>query len=253
MYARSKLVMFALAVSLLGASVATGCSKRNEPVEQEKRELPPLTFTDDTSDLLITYIDEGGTTHIVSSPKVVPPTYRGLVRVEPQTGDDTYDPIYVANLDERSADGSYTAHSYAREDWDSEISRRRRDGSEVANGRKRPSQSPGQSPSSSASAAPSADDVKIDPKYAAVHVIVYGTQHCPACKNAMSYLKRKGIKTTFKDIETDRKAHVEMKGKAPKKGYRGEIPVIDVSGKVIVGYSPRSLDAALSSARATML
>ena len=50
----------------------------------------------------------------------------------------------------------------------------------------------------------------------------------------------------FKDIEEDPAAQREMQAKLKKSGARrGAIPVIDVGGKIIVGYSEAALDGAL--------
>jgi glutaredoxin len=80
-------------------------------------------------------------------------------------------------------------------------------------------------------------------------VVIYGAEWCGACHDAARYLRRKGIAYVEKDIETDPAAAKEMQQKLAKSGIRGgSIPVIDVRGKLMVGFNPGQLDAALGEA-----
>jgi glutaredoxin len=81
-------------------------------------------------------------------------------------------------------------------------------------------------------------------------VIIYGAEWCGACHQAAAYLRRKGIPFIEKDIEKDPQAAREMQGKLRSAGVRngGSIPVIDVRGKVMVGFSPGAVDEALGHA-----
>ncbi|HZU85037.1 MAG TPA: glutaredoxin domain-containing protein, partial [Polyangiaceae bacterium] len=67
--------------------------------------------------------------------------------------------------------------------------------------------------------------------------------------DAMKYLRRKGIPYVEKDVEKDPAAAREMQQKLARSGLRaGSIPIIDVRGKVMVGFNPAEIDAALGSA-----
>ena len=79
-------------------------------------------------------------------------------------------------------------------------------------------------------------------------VIVYGASWCSACHQAMAYFKKKGITFIEKDIEKDSDAANEMNGKLRRAGQRsGSIPVLDVRGRILVGFDPRAVEEALGS------
>lgn len=63
-------------------------------------------------------------------------------------------------------------------------------------------------------------------------VIIYGTSHCPWCKKTREWMKEN--KVEFKDInvEDDEKFAKE----AIKKSGQQGVPVIDIDGKIIVGF-----------------
>ena len=73
-------------------------------------------------------------------------------------------------------------------------------------------------------------------------VVIYTTQSCPHCRKALAHLDRLGVPYTNKDVENDSRAEKEYLRKG--KGRRG-VPLIDVGGEILRGYSPKSLDAAL--------
>jgi glutaredoxin len=80
-------------------------------------------------------------------------------------------------------------------------------------------------------------------------VIVYGASWCGACHQAMAYMKKKGIAFVEKDIEKDTGAEREMRSKLARAGINtGSIPILDVHGKIIVGFSEEALDKALGAA-----
>ncbi len=74
-------------------------------------------------------------------------------------------------------------------------------------------------------------------------VKVYSTPVCPWCHRAKEYLKEKGIE--FKDINVaeDRKAADEM---IEKSGQMG-VPVLDINGRIIVGFDKEKIDKALKA------
>lgn len=77
-------------------------------------------------------------------------------------------------------------------------------------------------------------------------VIIYGASWCGPCHQAQAYLKKRGVPFVEKDIEDDPGAAAEMQKKLQRAGIRGgSIPVIDVKGKILVGFSPGAVDAAL--------
>ncbi len=74
------------------------------------------------------------------------------------------------------------------------------------------------------------------------HVIVYSTPTCPYCVYAKSFLTQKGISFEDVDVAQDRSRALEM---IQKSGQMG-VPVIDVDGRVIVGFQQQLLSELLS-------
>ena len=72
-------------------------------------------------------------------------------------------------------------------------------------------------------------------------VKIYSTPTCPWCKTAKEFLKENKISFKDIDISKDRKAAEEM---IKKSGQMG-VPVIDVNGKIIVGFDQDALEKAL--------
>ncbi|MEY4723039.1 MAG: hypothetical protein RLZZ324_552 [Candidatus Parcubacteria bacterium] len=76
------------------------------------------------------------------------------------------------------------------------------------------------------------------------NVIVYSTPTCPYCKLAKEYMTEKGVAFTNVDVSSDPAKAEEM---IKKSGQMG-VPVIDVDGKIIVGFDKEGLKAALKLA-----
>jgi hypothetical protein len=77
-------------------------------------------------------------------------------------------------------------------------------------------------------------------------IVIYGASWCGPCHQAAAYLRSKNIAFIDKDIDEDAAAARDMQRKLAKSGMRtGSIPVIDIRGKILVGFNPRDIDAAL--------
>ncbi|MCS7184065.1 MAG: glutathione S-transferase N-terminal domain-containing protein [Patescibacteria group bacterium] len=72
-------------------------------------------------------------------------------------------------------------------------------------------------------------------------VIIYTTSWCPFCEAVKEYFNQKGISYEEKNVELNLQARDEM---VEKSGQLG-VPVIDIEGKIIIGYSPEEIDNAL--------
>ena len=72
-------------------------------------------------------------------------------------------------------------------------------------------------------------------------VKVYSTPTCPWCTVAKKYLTSKNVKYEDLDVSSNRDAAMEM---VRKSGQRG-VPVIDIDGKIIVGFDQASIDASI--------
>ncbi len=72
-------------------------------------------------------------------------------------------------------------------------------------------------------------------------VKVYTTSRCPHCTTVKRYLKENDIPFTEYNVERDPRKADEMYRKSRQHG----VPVIDVKGKVLVGFSKSELESAL--------
>ncbi|MGB9726530.1 MAG: glutaredoxin family protein [Minisyncoccia bacterium] len=72
-------------------------------------------------------------------------------------------------------------------------------------------------------------------------VIVYTTPLCPWCQAAKSFLKANNIEFEEADVSRDEKRALEM---ILKSGQMG-VPVIDIDGKIVVGFNKPLLEELL--------
>ena len=70
------------------------------------------------------------------------------------------------------------------------------------------------------------------------NITIYSTPTCGYCKMAKEYLASKNIPYTEVDVSTDRAKQEAMIAKSGQYG----VPVIDVDGKVIVGFDKNKLN-----------
>lgn len=225
---------------MAACAVGTGC--REDAAHHDDTgatptsgELPPLELRDDTPDTLLTWVDDKGDFHVVTKPSEVPSGRREKVRVVVAGKEEgTGQLVYVANLSVKNADGTYPVSTMTRAAWDHIGADRRKARLEKL--------APSAAPPSSAAPEQGSDGELV--------VIVYGADWCKPCHDAEDYLKRRGVKVVKKDIESDPLARKEMRDKLAKAGRpTASIPIIDVGGRILVGYSPSALDRALSAAR----
>ncbi len=240
----------ALAALLVASSIGTlasGCSHKKDdgtaPAAQQQN-LPALTIRDDTPDLMLTWIDDKGDPHVEIHPADVPAQGRALVRVVVADREDgTKDSFYVADLTHKGADGAYATETMSRRMWEAEIERRR--AAYIA----RTAPPPPPVPTGAPGTPPPANGPGDKAPAGGLTVIIYGASWCRPCHEAQGYLKSKGIAVIMKDIEEDPGAATEMRQKLERSGqHGGSIPVIDVKGQILVGYSSGALDRALARA-----
>ncbi len=237
-------------VLLLTLAVAPGCRKPThadpgDSAAPKATALPTLTVKSDTPNLLLTWVDDKGDFHVVDKPADVPAEGRAQVRVvvagkEPGTGDQ----VYVANLNETAADGSYRLQTLSRSAWDEVGASRRKARLEAL------------APASAAPPSEPAASARAQTKAAqgAVLAIIYGASWCKPCHDAEAYLRQHGANVIKKDIEENEAAATEMNQKLSRAGMRGaSIPVIDIMGRILIGFSPAALDRALEAARGSTL
>ena len=73
-------------------------------------------------------------------------------------------------------------------------------------------------------------------------VTIYSATWCGFCSAAKRYLDDKGVKYTDKNVDEDRSYAQEA---VEKSGQMG-IPVLDIDGKIVVGFDRPAIDTLLS-------
>lgn len=72
-------------------------------------------------------------------------------------------------------------------------------------------------------------------------VTVYTTPTCGFCMNVKNYLKESGVSFTEYNVADNREKAEEMVRKSGQMG----VPVLDINGKIIVGFNKQEIDKAL--------
>jgi glutaredoxin len=207
---------------LLVVVVALGCKRRDAPVAETT---PVPVVTDASTELLLTWVDDKGEFHVEQKVADVPATARELVRVaDPVKDPAKLDDVFVADLRAPGPDGTYPVRTMSRPEFEKVAVERRQQHGKILTAQGASSVAPETRPA----------------------VIIYGASWCGPCHQAAAYLKRRGIAFVEKDIEQDGGAAREMHAKLASAGMRGgSIPVIDVRGKVMVGFDERAVERAL--------
>jgi len=228
-------------IVLLAVSLAGGCKSARsdataapEPTASAPA-LPQLVVKDDSEGLTFSYITLDGGFQLSKKVTDVPYEARDAVRVWSEiSGDGIVGPwVYVADLRNKLADGTYKVEVIARAQFE-----------QLAEDRRKKSKTTAQKGAG--------DQAKKDepPPASAgkVKVIIYGADWCKPCHLAEAYLKKKGIPFEHKDID-DREVNEEMQIKLQTAGIKTHsIPVLDVNGKLLVGFSEPELDKAIEQA-----
>ncbi len=72
-------------------------------------------------------------------------------------------------------------------------------------------------------------------------VIIYSTPTCPYCEMAKEYFKKNNVEYVDYDVSVDEDKAREMIQKSHQMG----VPVIDIKGKIIVGFDRPAIDELL--------
>jgi glutaredoxin len=73
-------------------------------------------------------------------------------------------------------------------------------------------------------------------------ILVYGTPTCPYCILAKQYLEGKKVKFEYVDLSVQRDRVFEIIAKSGQTG----VPVLDINGKIIIGFDRDAIDAAIA-------
>jgi glutaredoxin len=230
-----------LVASLVVISTGTVACRRSSSSASPEPE-PTIVVRAESQGLLLTWIDDKGDFHVETSVNDVPMMGRDAVRVEDPAHDESGHPdsVFVVDLRQAGADGAFPVRTMARTDFEAmAVARREKTGPTLASAGPAPVPPPNGSPPAAGTDTPKHADAR-------GVVVIYGAEWCGACHEAAKYLRAKGIPYVDKDVEKDPSAAREMEAKLAKNGLRdGSIPVIDVRGKVMVGFNPAEIDAAL--------
>ena len=235
---------------LVVLALAAGCKKGAPPAPPPtaQAELPPFEVSKDSA-VLFTHVEPNGNFATTDKPDSVPEIARRLVRViDPAKGvaerHDTSS-VYVVDLREVLANGKARARAMSREAFETGALAQLPPGD------------------SSALAGPHGPPLPEEPEEASLDagsagtlpaggppvVILYGTPWCGACKAARQYLASKHIPFAYKDIENDPSAARELQRKASRLGIPADrVPIIDVRGRLLVGFDRTRLEAMLGDA-----
>ncbi len=194
---------------------------------------------------LFTYVQPDGRFATAEKPEDVPPASRRLVRVvDPGKGahERTETPgVYVVDVAEILAKGNAHARSMSREAFETGALAQLPPG-ESSRLAERPAQA-------EAEAAAPAGDAGTGAIEGPAVVTLYGTAWCGACRAARQFLSSKKIPFLDKDVERDPAAARELAEKAARLGVPADrVPILDVRGRLLVGFDRERLEALLGEA-----
>lgn len=72
-------------------------------------------------------------------------------------------------------------------------------------------------------------------------VTIYSTPSCAYCRLAKDYFRQQGINFTDYNVASDQRKAEEMVRKSGQMG----VPVIDINGRVIIGFNKPEIERAL--------
>jgi len=75
-------------------------------------------------------------------------------------------------------------------------------------------------------------------------VTIYTTPTCGYCKKAKEFFRARGVSFTEYNVAADRRKAEEMVRRSGQMG----VPVIEISGRIIVGFNQAEIERALSRA-----
>ena len=210
---------------------ACACRQKHKEDGSATSALPQVELTDQTKDILLTWIDEVGDFHGTQSISEIKEANKEHVRVV-FTNSNSVDPerVWVADLRQKDSKGGYVIRSMARSAWEELGASHRKSRLEALG-----------APAPGADAGPNSE----------VDAVIYGAEWCGACHEMAKYLKAKGIKFVEKDVDKSSVVQAELQSKFAKARIppTSSIPVTEINGRLIVGFNPQAVDSALAAAK----
>ena len=195
---------------------------------------------------LFTYAEDNGTFATTDKPDSVPEAARMVVRVfDPSAPEKTPGSgrVYVTNLNDVMSKGRAPAKPMSREAFETAALAAHPTGESSPLAAQ--SMRPAPFPAADGGAAPASPPPAGGPPV----VTIYGTSWCGACRAARQYLASRKIPFADKDIERDPDAARELAAKAAKMGIPTDrVPVIDVRGRLLLGFDRARIEALLGEA-----
>jgi len=230
----------------LAALLGPGCRKSAPPAPppSAKAEVAKMAVSKD-SPLLYTYVEPKGTFATTDKADDIPQNARRLVRVvDPsKPGADRIDStkVYAVDLGELLGAGKAEARALSREAFETGALAQLPPGESSPMAGPHGPALPDEAPAGIDGGAPGPHGPPV--------VTVYGTPWCGACKAVKKYLAGKHIPYAYKDIENDAAAARELQAKAAKMGIPTDrVPILDVRGRLLLGFDRARLDAMLGDA-----
>lgn len=224
---------------------AVGCGKNSEKKAEPKVVQPAL----DTAPSIRVHADEKGyvyryfpegTDKLKTASRLdkVPESSRKMVLVVPDNVDVPAGVVYVANLTQASADGTYPYKVVSAADLD-----RTMEASRGETGVKEPTAVAGKNAKASSTAQRKSG---VDSQ-----IIMFSTTWCGVCTQARRWFDNKGIQIIELDVDKDPKARGQMHELAKKAGFPSErltgVPVIWVMGRMMAGFNPDTIQRIIQS------
>ena len=228
------------AETVLALLVLVTACKKNSPLplpSKARTELPPRKV-DRNSALLFTYVEPNGVFATTDQADKVPEVARQLVRIMGQAKSAVQwrnnSNVDVIDLRELLADGQTQPRVMSREAFETGAL------AQLPPGDSCPRTGP-HGPPLREDREPAASQGELP------LVILYCTRWCNACETARQYLASNQIPFTFRDVENDASAARELQQKSSGFGILADrVPILDVRGRLLVGYDGTRLDGLLA-------
>lgn len=211
------------ALALFAALGGVSCHKELPPAAPPTPSLdeaPPIRVADDNAGLAFRFFDaKEGKMVTVGAVADVPEEVRPAVMVvDTNAASAPPNALYIADLTKKSDDGTYAWRVVDRFAYER---------SKVP-----------EAPAGASAAAAKAP------------VTIYSAEWCGVCKQAKAWMQQNKIAYVERDVEKDPKALDDMRADAQKAGVpfsslERKVPVIVVGGKVMSGFDPNAIQAAL--------